>query len=272
MAAVVESPVSKDASKYLDSVIDSVVVDLDATISDSYGGTGQTWANLINSPADGAGQTDYDFYLGADENASTDDPTFTGDAGAAAAYFALDGGDFVRLAGSNTTFIENWHKDNGNGGAAFAFFITFQFAEGVQSVMATKQSGASRGVNIWIDSNHKVKFTQHNGTSSTTATSTAALTNGAQYVVGVAVDQAANAVRMWLGSGTAEDTSLTYGEVADAAAGKLTAAALPGGTLLPMKNGTRIYNISAFNEFIDNTKAAAIIEHLEKRHSRDYTP
>jgi len=47
----------------IQSVVSSACFDLDATQPASIG-TANEWKNLVAVPADGAGQTDYDFYLG----------------------------------------------------------------------------------------------------------------------------------------------------------------------------------------------------------------
>ena len=72
----------------LQSVIASCCCDLDATVAESYNGLGQTWSNLVVSPADGTSQTDYDFYLGGTSGSDATDPIFTGTPGDSGAYFA----------------------------------------------------------------------------------------------------------------------------------------------------------------------------------------
>lgn len=78
----------------------STVFQLDAALASSYPGSGQTWANIRERPADGSAKTAYDFWLGRDVNATTDDPTFD------ANKFTLDGGDYAELK-TNTAFFNN---------------------------------------------------------------------------------------------------------------------------------------------------------------------
>lgn len=95
----------------LQDEIPSTCFHLDATDADSYPGSGQTWANLIASPADGSGQTDFDVWRGGSSSASTDDPTFNGTAGDSAAYWSFDGGDFFRCtlsAANQPTLWKTW--------------------------------------------------------------------------------------------------------------------------------------------------------------------
>lgn len=77
----------------LGSLVPSTVCDLDATIGASFT-SGQKWLNLEDTPADGSSQTQNDYFLGNDGNASTDDPTFNGTPDTVAAFFSVDGGDF----------------------------------------------------------------------------------------------------------------------------------------------------------------------------------
>lgn len=95
------STLSVASSDYLDGVETSTCFDLDATIADSYT-SGQTWANLVETPADGASTSDYNVWLGDDGSATATDPTFTGTAGDSGAYFATDGGDTFRFKNTTT--------------------------------------------------------------------------------------------------------------------------------------------------------------------------
>lgn len=90
-------------------VTSNLVFALDAADSASYSGSGQTWANLHASPADGSGQTAYDFYRGTGSGSESADASFVGTAGADPAYFSFDGDDLLSLAGSMTTFLQQMH-------------------------------------------------------------------------------------------------------------------------------------------------------------------
>lgn len=94
--------------------IPTAVFELDAGNSSSYSGSGQTWANIVTSPADGSAQTDYDFYRGITGSSQSSDPTFNGSAGAntSAEYWSFDGGDFFNKITTNGTFINSLHKDS----------------------------------------------------------------------------------------------------------------------------------------------------------------
>ena len=82
------------------SVTSGLVLSLDPA---SYS-SGQTWANDVASPADGSGQTAYDFYLGSTSSADGNDPTHSGD------YWTFGGDDYFTAASAATAFIKGMHK------------------------------------------------------------------------------------------------------------------------------------------------------------------
>lgn len=78
---------------------------LDAGDSDSYT-SGQSWLDRS-----GGG---YDFFRGADNGASSDDPTFNGAAGGLSIneYWSVDGGDFFNYDTTEEAWMNNIHKNN----------------------------------------------------------------------------------------------------------------------------------------------------------------
>jgi len=127
--------------------VTTTVFDLDATCTSSYGGSGQTWANLETTPADSSAQSAYDFYLGNTSSATTDDPTFNGSADSAAAYFSVDGGDYFSLAsGANPTFLVDAHDTTNSGGFWFSFCGNIASSAGNSAMFATKTSTIDSGV------------------------------------------------------------------------------------------------------------------------------
>ena len=79
----------------------NLVLCLDATDAASYPGSGQTWSDM-------SGQGN-DFYLGAGNTATTDDPTFNS---TPPKNFSCDGGDYFTLTVANPTWVKNVSKDN----------------------------------------------------------------------------------------------------------------------------------------------------------------
>lgn len=256
----------------LKKTIPSCVFDLDATIAASYGGSGQVWANLVAAPADGSAKGAYDFHLGATSGASTDDPTFTGSAGNAAAYFLLDGGDCFGLkSASNTAFLNAIHKTTG--GSAFwlamALYMADQTATSV--ALSTKTASNTLGFNLQLSTTEQVRFQQ---TGDATATTTTSATDHAAISVGthalIIASYSGGTLRSWVNSGTKVQRAMSFNSTSAAASGYLTIGGqgATGGSRL--SNGTRIYAVAMGNAYIDDAQAAQIISTYNTRHSRTY--
>lgn len=258
---------------FLDSVLSSVNCDLDATLSDSYDGSGQVWANVIAAPADGANQTHYSFWRGSGIVPTTDDPTFVGPAGDKTAHWTLDGGDLFTLndliTNQNPT-LWNAHKTTGGTdwwmAAAFrheggtSFQQIFGDINGINNGVEVLVRGSATGVRVNVD----------RGGSRTSNNFSVNITSGADFLVIVSFDFSTDDLRVWANARTAlTDT--------DASANTSTADTTDDYTLgardsvvLPMKVNSRYYHFSCGNEFLDDTKAGLIIDHLNARHNRTY--
>jgi hypothetical protein len=83
----------EEVNTYLDSILSSLIFELDASIPDSYAGNGQFWKNLVRVPADGSDPSSYDLMLGKTAKDEEDDPVFFND------KFVFDGEDIFVLRG-----------------------------------------------------------------------------------------------------------------------------------------------------------------------------
>ena len=254
---------------HLDSIISSAICDLDATILASYDGSGQIWANLIASPADGESQTAYDFFLGADGSVASDDPTFTGRAGDAAAHFLYDGGDKNNLAsGVNTNFINDMHKTTG--GNVWWIAVAFRYAgTGFQCVWANQSaSPAGQGVEaLVIDASNGVRFNIRRSNFITNDFATGALVAGTDNLLIVSGDPVTtDDLRVWLNTTTAiENADMSTGTSTTNANNPMQIGARPN-LVLPLANLTRVYHFSMGNEYLDDADVTLIKTHLEARH------
>lgn len=254
-------------SPYLDGVLPSTCCDLDATIADSYT-SGQTWANLIASPADGAGQTDYDFYLGADGSVSTDDPTFTGTPGDSGAYFAYDGGDIHLLKGANPPLFDTLHQSGSTFWMAAA--VNIADANAVNRIFNTWD--LTNGLSFFTTSNSIRVLLEQSGSFQQSAI-VGTVNNTTDYLIIISWDAGSDTLRYWINTTTAATTALVDPAQADASPtvkGQISGRA--EAATQPLSNGSKLYHFSAGNEYLDDTKAATIFTHLEARHGRDYTP
>ena len=258
----------------LADVLASAVFDLDATQSASYPGTGTTWANLVTAPADGSAQTDYDFFTG-DGVTSTTYPAFNGAAGDPGAYWSFDGGDNFRLkSGVNPSFLNNLHKTTG--GQDFWIAVTFNALDityGNYVAFATGSAFAAGGEGILMRLN-SLESLQHvqAGTSGTSAYASASASLGAgTHIIIISHSHASNLSTYWINSATGVEAAHTYSTSTVNPANPARIASLTDNTSA-LSAEKRIYSVAGGNEYLDNTKAAAIIAALEARHARDYTP
>lgn len=261
-----------NADPSLKSVLSSCVFDLDATKSASYGGSGQAWANLVPTPADGSARSAYDFYLGSSGSVGATDPTFTGTPGSSAAYFALDGGDIFRIP-AMTAFFNRLHKTTG--GTDWWFACTFRYASNgsSQMIFATRTSSAAIGMSIQSSAADLVQMGMRGDTANATTSSSAlpALVNGTDYVLIGSFSAAQANFRWWLNSTTKTATGLTPNASVTDASGTATIAGNGAvGSSSLMGNGTRIYALSMGNAYIDNSEAAKIVAAYNARHGRIY--
>jgi hypothetical protein len=251
----------------LDSVVASTVFDLDATIALSYSGIGQKWANLTVAPADGSAQAAYDFFTG-DGSTSTTYPTFNGTAGSPSAYWSLDGGDYFKLkSGANTAFLKNLHKTTG--GQNFWAVITGNYATTANRVFWSTQSG-STGVGCrlrGVSSSEDIQYTQRGSANVNQSIGSGAVT--ADFLFLVSYDHATTTLRYWKNTLTSSSAVITPSPTTTDASGIFHIGQIGDGTSF-LPSGSKIYSFAMGNEYLNDTKAGAIIAALESRHGRDY--
>ncbi len=260
---------------FLDDVISSVCCDLDATIAASYT-SGQTWANLIETPADGTGQTYYDFWLGVDGSATATDPTFTGSADDPAAYFAHDGGDYFRAKDLTGTALNKSGMTSGTGTGPVWIAVAFKLGSVDANISPwgdnTAQPGAVRAL---MSSTENMRFVQRSSSASYNQEIIPAATFDAttDFLVIITYDTtSAGSEKYWVNSTTGANWATAYSPVTNTTeyTGDFDIAAAAGSFVFP--NGSKTYHFSCGNELLDDAKATDIFTHLEARHSRNYTP
>jgi len=253
----------------LADVLASAVFDLDATQSASYPGTGTTWANLVTAPADGSAQTAYDA-------AAINGISFVGSAGDPGAYFSPGSGDYWEI--ELTTLLKGLHKTTG--GSDFGVALTVN-SDGVISSFGTlfgttdsgNASSGEEGIYIFGSTSEQV-IARQSGTSgmaaSTTIIPSTSLAAGWHIII-VSYSHSANNWRVWFDTATASNVAQTYATSTADSNNKFGIGGL-GGAKVVAGADYDWASVAFFNEYLDNTKAAAIIAALEARHARDYTP
>lgn len=265
------------ADTTMQDVIASAVADLDATKLSSYSGSGQTWSNIIEAPADSESQTAYDFFLGADGTSSTDDPTFTGSAGDSGAYFSHDGSDMFKIKNGNTSLIAGLHRDNGGSPWWFAIaFRTPSSISGFSALFGTSGTGGSgsNSLEFLAGTVNSIRVNVTRGGSFTSNNFGAGLSTSTDYLVIISGDPTvSDDLTVWVNTSTGTtDTDMNASTSSTDTTHSADIGSRGGGGGLTLENGYRVYGVSIGNEYIDDTKAGLIIAEYEARHNRDYTP
>lgn len=256
----------------------SACCDLDATAPLSYDGTSQELKNIIVSPPVGS-QTDYDFFLGEDNTATTDDPTFVGSVNSPAAYFELDGGDhFKQQTNANNTQMEFAHLTSGGNSGPTWFCCAFQYSAVSQNtVFFGNAAGATdAGTRLFMNSTNNVRFLHGAGAAplyNQEIKAPTVWTAATPQIVLITFDSSSTgSERLWTNSATGTAWTNAFSPTASTANANQFFRIGRGVTGFPWPANSRFYHFSCGNALLDDTKAGNIITHLEARHERDYTP
>jgi hypothetical protein len=253
------------------------VFDLDATQTASYGGTGQTWKNLVTAPADGSPRSQYDFYRGTTSSAYTDDPTFNGTAGAAAAYWSFDGGDWFDSVNADAGLLSNLHRTDASRPCTLglAFRTPASFAEAV--FIGTENSSTEYGFRIrTYSTSGNIAWVQSYGSGSYKTNNilpNGVLATNTDYLIFIALNcGGTGSEKVWKNSltGASWAQALAVGTTSIAASNKPSIGARANAHGNALGNGYRLYGVYLFNEIIDDTKAASLYAALNTRHGRTY--
>ncbi len=226
---------------------------LDAGDSNSYSGSGQKW---LDTSGNG-----YDFFLGDDGDADTDDPTFNGSSGGLsdAEYWSSDGGDFFRYDSANETWMNNTHKNN----AAFTIFIAAYLTTGSTTFFGTNNGGSGVGLQ-WNQSGtdkNRLVVANGSGTSMDSGFADDITPLNTWVMQAVVVDEAAGAGGgfLWRDGAfnqiSSSDTfNATYTSPSAAAAQHTMAIAANGiGTNGFLQSGSRLAMFAAFDSALTKT-------------------
>lgn len=261
----------------LQNSVASTVFELEAPDSASYSGSGQTWLNLITTPADGTSRGDWDLYLGATSSSSTDDPTFNGSAGSSGAYFSMDGGDlFVSTQVSDVSpgFLAKMARSDDANGWWYAVAFRYSGAATMRPLQNNNDS-STNGIAFNITTS-LLRINRYRAGSTIQTTNLINSANsfvaGTDYLVIISTNSARNNIRHWKNSRTAVDTANSWTSItADAAHRHGVGANYPTNTGFD-GSGIRYYAIAGGNEYLDDTKAGQIIDYLNLKHGRTYAP
>lgn len=257
------------SSPWLDGVLTSAVFDLDATIAASYSGSGQGWSNLVAAPADGTAQAAYDFYLGNSAAATAADPTFTGSAGSAAAYWSFDGGDYFQAMNAPSWLANVQRTDIAN---PATFIVAFRTAStSFHNIFGHLQSGtAANGYSLRIASGQLQYFGRGNSSNvSYNISGAGALSASTDYLLIVSLNVRNGAGKYWLNNRTGTAFTPAASTSTAAATGNFQAGSSGFGSS-PLPSGSRLYACGGANAILDDAAAALVFDHYNARHARTY--
>ncbi len=257
---------------YLDDIAGlDVVFQIDATISASYSGTGQTISNIIASPFGGAAQTELDFFLGSDGTAETSDPTFTGTAGTDSAYFLHDaGGDWFSMKNAAVAGIKDATRSSvvTNGWLAFVYKNT-PGGGSVQKTFSNHDGVSLTGFELRQNTNESI-FGNLKGTNFrnivTTPASAVSVAGETLIIFSWQTDGFGSIDgQLYINSDTPTATRTSLYESLTDSTSRVFLGATPNGTQ-PIDNGARFYGAAFGRGAMTDTKAAAIRAWYQANH------
>lgn len=239
----------------------NVEFELDATLEDSYGGSGKTWADVENSN---------DFYLGEDGAADDgDEPTFTGSAGDSGAYFAMDGGDWFALQASNPAIFRDLHKTTGGTSATFLIAFRTPASPGSDGLFSTSGANGTEGFTIRSDGIDFGLF--HFDGSTNTNVKFGSLSGDTDYLVAVALDFTNGTYKQAVNAASFSSFAISPNATTGDATHNLHIASY-GSQIVPLDNGHRVYGAYCINGIMTDAQLSESVAIIEARHNRTYVP
>lgn len=219
---------------------DNLKLCLDAGDRRSFEGGGDTWRDLS-----GGG---YDFYRGSGTGSDAADPTHNGVSGRRTRdeYFSFDGGDWLTLAQSNPTWVNNLHKDNAKYTIA-SWFYTPNTATGLtETILGNAATGVGAIFGVGLVADGDLGMATLNGTTTSRITTASARLVSAQWnFLAASVDEGASSGVLQI-NGTQEAFSFSYTSPTAADAEFTVRIADNGNGVRPFKVSDRLGNLAAW--------------------------
>jgi len=249
----------------VENVIASACFHLDMTVPDSHKGSELDLKNIVSVPADGSATTDFDAHFGVDDSVSSDDPTPTGTG--EDRFAALDGSKLFTMKTNTAGMLQKIHRSD------FDWWISFLWQPLANHTLnrrawGSRQLGTDRGTDLQTPVDDLYDVIASNGTSGVfLSNGDVAIPGATPSMVTVSVQGAgsSNNIRIWSQSDTATVLSQALNASTVDSANIFGICAGKGG-VTPLENGSRFYAICGGNEFLTNTKHAAIRAHFKSIH------
>jgi len=212
-----------------------------------------TWANLIDSPADGSSQSAYNVTQGGTA------PTWDGQ------KFVMN--NSARWTGTNTAFMNSLHQTtSGNEWTWFAYVKTSAGSVQIDSMFGTSDVDTDTGIAIRQDSGGRLKLDQRTGTRVTGEPTTNNVAN-TLYKLVIRRDNDAGQTSFGMNSDTFEVRTHTYNTNTSNATYNFVLGA-EGNNGNPMDTGVELYCMGIINRAITNAELAALNDAIEA----EFTP
>ena len=187
------------ATAYLDAVLAGVVMDMDATISASHGGSGAGWFSLATVPADGAAAGDYEL--------TAYGFSFSGAPGDPGSYWLSDGDSYFQLAGANPAFLDEMHKSTGGHDWWIAMAFRLPDAGGTHALWSTQSGTTATGHRLAVNSAKQPNYIQRGDTANSQTGNLAAFAPDTDTLAIFSRSHGAGQTRYWINTTTAATVS-----------------------------------------------------------------
>lgn len=245
----------------------SVAAELDGSLAAP---SGQTWANQITSPDDGASQTDHDFFLGGTDSASTDDPTFN----ATSERFEYDGGDYLSYADTGSNGMFNTLHQSEDFWMAFCFKIPTGFSNQVRLFENNTDSPVS-GFRVALNSGSfglRLFFGVNGSYYGGKIADYTDFSEDTDLLLVITFDGSSGDMKYAINSSsfTTDSSFVSLPSNSDDASNKVFLGTTNSGYNF-FEDGSEFWHFSAGPQYIGNTELASIKSALETRHGVTYS-
>lgn len=244
----------------LKRALPATVADFDARIAGSYGGSGQFWNDLVSGNQ---------LIRGADDAASTDDPTFTGTPGDTGAYFAFDGGDYF-TGGANLNALDellsSQRTDQSHPTTLIIGFHYPAFTSGFSVLGGTGISLSSPGWGIQLNNtNGSIIFQQFGDSSNEIRGIGASVSENTNHVLAIQFNCSTDELNYALDASTFTNVAAFVAEpaTADSSVGCTIGSAPNGGARLP--NGAEINHFSVYSKLLSDAELSDALDIINGR-------
>lgn len=241
----------------------STVFQIEASSPASYPGSGQSFFNIWEHPADGSAKSAYDFWLGRDNTVTTDDPTFVTN------KFTADGGDIFEIK-STTSFLSNLIRTDltNSWWSAAAFLAATSGA--VQTLYGTSNGSNVPGWRVDINATPNIRLIRADGTLNNT--------NNLQNMtglIGIPVlhvfvwDNSTQNYKTAINSKTFSTGAATAFPQTNSNTGKLNLGGANHGSQ-KISAGSELYGMAMGTGTLSNADLAVIVNYYNALHGRIY--